>query len=76
MWFLMPQLQAYLLLGFKVDKPSKILIKILNEVEYIELNFKALRDQELMNLSSSMYEKIYLKVSLEGVLEVIHVSSL
>ena len=38
--------------------------------------FKTLRHQEQMILSSSMYEKIFLYSSLEGVLEAIQVSSL
>ena len=44
------------MLGSKVNKPSKILIKIVSAVEYIELIIKPSRHYEPMILSSGMYE--------------------
>ena len=64
------------ILCYEVDKPSKILIKISNVIEYIKSDIQNLRCQEQMILSSSMYEKPYLQGFLEGVLEAIQVFSL
>ena len=67
------------LLDYKVNKISKILIKTLNALnQWNRLNqmFKTFRHQEQMILSSSLYEKTYLRGSLEGVIEAIQVSSL
>ena len=58
-------------MGSEVDKPSKILIKTSNAEDKLIWIFKILRHQELIILSSSMYEKTYLYGLLEGVLEAI-----
>ena len=47
------------MLKSEVDKPSKILIKTLNAKDILSWIFKTVRHQELMILSSSMYEKTY-----------------
>ena len=64
------------LLGYEVDKPSKILIKILSVAGYIKLDIQNIEAPRKMILSSIMYEKTYFYISLEGVLEAIQVSSL
>ena len=48
-------------LGFKVDKPTKILIKISNPAEYIEL----------MILSSNIDYNLYSNGSLKGLLDLL-----
>ena len=59
------------MISFEVDKLVKILIKTYNAVNNLNWMFKTLIHQEYMILSSSMYEKTYLKGFLEGVLEAI-----
>ena len=63
------------LLGSKVNKLSKILVKTWVEHNILDQKFKTLRHHEQMILSSSTYKKLYLEGSLEGVLDVIQVSS-
>ena len=60
----------------EVDKLSNFQSK--HQIQQSTLNriFKILRHQEKMILSSKMYDKTYLQGSLEGVLEMIQVSSL
>ena len=72
----MSTFESVFLLGYEIDKSSKILIKTYLQIECIESDIKTSSHQEQMILSSSMYEKIYLQGSLEGVLEAIQVSSL
>ena len=56
-------------MGFEVDDFLKILIKTLNATEFLNQIFKILRHQEKMILSSNMYEKTYLQVSLQEFLK-------
>ena len=59
----------------KIDKPPKILIKTTNVAKSIESDIQKLRHQELMILSSSMYEKTYLQCSLERIFKVVQESN-
>ena len=52
-----------ILVGFDVNKPSKILINALNTEKYMNLIFKTPRHQEPKILLSSMYEKTCLQGS-------------
>ena len=48
------------MLGFEVNKPSKIMIKILSVVEYIESDIQNIRASGIDDPISSMSEKTYL----------------
>ena len=63
-------------LRFEVNKPSKILIKTSSTMEYIESNIQITKEPRKNDPLITIYEKTYLQGSLEGVLEVIQVSSL
>ena len=58
-------------LGYEVDKPSKILIKILKIAKYIESNIQNTKAPRKIILSSNMYEKTYLKVQLKEFLKLL-----
>ena len=47
-----------IMLGYEVDKPSKILIKISNAIDYIELDIQNIETPIIDHLI--IYEKIYL----------------
>ena len=57
------------LICFDVDKLSEILIKTSNAAEFIESDIQNIEAQVKMILSSNMYEKIYLQVSLKEFLK-------
>ena len=57
------------LMRSEVDNFLKILIKTPNATEFLNQIFKTLRHQEQMILSSNMYEKTYLQVSLKEFLK-------
>ena len=61
-------------LGSEVNKPSEFFVKMTNIIEYIESDIQNIEVLRTDDPPSSMYEKIYLKGSLEGVLKAIQVS--
>ena len=62
-------LEEEILMGSEVDNFLKISIKTSNAAEFLNQLFKTLWHKEQMILSSNMYEKTYLHVSLKEFLK-------